>query len=46
LVALTAGLSLWVFYGVLKGDWVLIGANTVAVALTAVVLGSKIRDRT
>ena len=29
LVLLTTGLSLWIAYGVLKGDWVIIGANVV-----------------
>jgi MtN3 and saliva related transmembrane protein len=44
LMALTAGLMLWIGYGVLKGDWVIVGANSVGAALTASVLAFKIRD--
>jgi MtN3 and saliva related transmembrane protein len=44
LVALTAGLALWVSYGVLRGDWVIIAANGVGAALSASVLALKIRD--
>jgi MtN3 and saliva related transmembrane protein len=44
LVALTSGLLLWVLYGVLKGDWVIIIANCVGAALSGSVLAFKIRD--
>jgi MtN3 and saliva related transmembrane protein len=44
LVALTTGLSLWVLYGVLKGDWVIIAANSVGGMLSGSVLAFKIRD--
>ena len=46
LAILTAGLLLWVGYGVLKNDWVIIIANGVGAALSASVLAFKIRDVT
>ena len=45
LLALTAGLALWVAYGIAKTDVVIIIANCAAVALTGAVLGCKLRDR-
>jgi MtN3 and saliva related transmembrane protein len=44
LVALTGGLSLWVVYGVMKSDWVIIVANVVGGGLSLTVLLCKIRD--
>ena len=44
LAVLTAGLLLWIVYGLLKGDWVIITANCVAAALSGSVLAFKIRD--
>jgi MtN3 and saliva related transmembrane protein len=44
LVVLTAGLALWILYGLLKGDWVIVAANSVGAALSASVLAFKIRD--
>jgi MtN3 and saliva related transmembrane protein len=44
LVALTAGLLLWIGYGLLRGDWVIVAANGVGAALSASVLAFKIRD--
>jgi MtN3 and saliva related transmembrane protein len=44
LLVLTAGLLLWVGYGLLKADWVIIAANSVGAALAAGVLAFKIRD--
>jgi MtN3 and saliva related transmembrane protein len=44
LVVLTTGLLLWIGYGVLKGDWVIVAANGVSAALSASVLAFKIRD--
>jgi MtN3 and saliva related transmembrane protein len=35
---------LWIVYGVLKHDWVIIAANGVGAALSATVLAFKIRD--
>jgi MtN3 and saliva related transmembrane protein len=42
--ALTSGLVLWIIYGLLKGDWVIIAANGVGASLSATVLACKIRD--
>jgi len=44
LIVLTAGLLLWIGYGVLKSDWVIVAANSVGAALSASVLIFKIRD--
>jgi MtN3 and saliva related transmembrane protein len=44
LVTLTLGLSLWLIYGALRGDWVIILANAIGALLSAIVLGCKIRD--
>lgn len=41
---LTAGLALWIGYGAIKGDWIIIVANTVGCALSLTVLLCKIRD--
>lgn len=44
LVVLTTGLVLWIGYGLLKGDTVIVVANSVGAALSATVLAFKIRD--
>jgi MtN3 and saliva related transmembrane protein len=44
LIVLTSGLSLWVGYGLLKADWVIVAANGVGATLSACVLIFKIRD--
>jgi MtN3 and saliva related transmembrane protein len=44
LLVLTAGLLLWVSYGLLKSDWVIVVANSVGATLSASVLIFKIRD--
>jgi MtN3 and saliva related transmembrane protein len=44
LLVLTAGLLLWVGYGLLKTDWVIVAANSVGAALSGSVLAFKIRD--
>jgi MtN3 and saliva related transmembrane protein len=44
LVVLTTGLLLWVGYGLLKGDWVIVAANSVGAILSGSVLIFKIRD--
>jgi len=41
---LTAGLLLWICYGLLKSDWTLVAANGLGAALTGTVLGCKLRD--
>jgi MtN3 and saliva related transmembrane protein len=45
LTALTLGLGLWIVYGALHGDWVIVTANAIGAALAAIVLGCKVRDR-
>ena len=44
LLVLTAGLLLWICYGLLKSDWVIVAANSVGATLSASVLAFKIRD--
>jgi MtN3 and saliva related transmembrane protein len=44
LIVLTSGLALWVAYGVIQKDWVIICANLVAVSLSGTVLTLKLRD--
>jgi len=44
LMALSAGLCLWVIYGVAKDDWVIILANSIGATLSLAVLGLKLRD--
>jgi MtN3 and saliva related transmembrane protein len=44
LVVLTTGLVLWIAYGLLKSDWVIVAANSVGAVLSASVLVFKIRD--
>jgi MtN3 and saliva related transmembrane protein len=44
LAALSAGLCLWVVYGVLKDDWAIILANSIGATLSLTVLRFKIRD--
>jgi MtN3 and saliva related transmembrane protein len=44
LTALTLGLGLWIVYGVLRGDWVIISANAIGTTLASIVLGCKLRD--
>ena len=44
LLTLAAGLSLWVVYGIINGDWVIIGANTVSLVLLANLLLFKVRE--
>jgi MtN3 and saliva related transmembrane protein len=44
LVTLFAGLALWVVYGLIVEDIVIVIANCVGGALVGVVLGCKVRD--
>jgi MtN3 and saliva related transmembrane protein len=44
LVVLTMGLVLWVCYGLAKGDWIIVLANSVGAALSGTVLFCKVRD--
>jgi MtN3 and saliva related transmembrane protein len=43
LIALTSGLVLWVAYGAIKADWIIVVANLVGASLTGFVLYSKLR---
>ena len=40
---LAAGLALWIVYGVFQSDCVIIGANTVALAVNVTLAGLKLR---
>jgi MtN3 and saliva related transmembrane protein len=44
LAVLATGLALWIGYGVLKSDYVIVVANAVGFALVAALIGLKIRD--
>lgn len=44
LMALTAGLLLWITYGFLRGDWTIVAANAVGASLSGAVLAFKLRD--
>ena len=44
-VVTVTGFSLWIAYGVLSQSWPVIGANTVCLLLSAVILGLKWRFR-
>ena len=44
LIVLTAGLLLWVAYGLLRNDWVIVAANSIGAALSGSVLAFKLRD--
>ena len=40
---MVTGTALWVVYGVARGDWPVIGANGVSLALTGLILLLKLR---
>lgn len=40
---LTAGLAVWILYGALRGDWVIMLGDRVGATLSATVLACKIR---
>lgn len=44
LIALTCGLLLWVVYGAIKPDWIIVVANTIGAGLTGYVLVHKLRE--
>ena len=44
LIALTTGLACWIVDGLLRGDVVIIAADSVGAALSASVLAFKLRD--
>jgi MtN3 and saliva related transmembrane protein len=41
--AFTAGIGLWLIYGLAIGDWPLIGSNAVTLALMAPLIAMKLR---
>ncbi|GAC1503978.1 MAG: hypothetical protein NVS2B1_13650 [Bradyrhizobium sp.] len=41
---LATGLGLWIVYGFLKGDSVIVTANVVGLSLVGVLLALKVRD--
>ena len=45
LLILSAGLSLWIVYGFLKGDWVIILANGVSLAMLANLVWFKMHEK-
>lgn len=44
LLLLGAGLALWILYGFIKRDWVIVAANGVSLALLANLIWLKIRE--
>lgn len=44
LSVLASGLALWVVYGLLKGDSVIVIANVVGLSLVGILLALKLRD--
>jgi MtN3 and saliva related transmembrane protein len=45
LLLLSAGLSLWIAYGFLKSDWVIIAANSVSLAMLANLVWFKLHEK-
>lgn len=43
MIMICVGMSLWIVYGIIKQDYVIIGANISTIALNVVLLGLKIR---
>ncbi|MBM3905089.1 MAG: hypothetical protein FJ354_00180 [Thaumarchaeota archaeon] len=43
MITICAGLSLWIGYGIIKQDWVIIGANISTIALNVTLLTLKIK---
>ena len=44
LIALFSGLALWIVYGLVRSDWVIVVANGTGAALVGTVLIFKLRD--
>lgn len=42
---LAVGIALWIIYGVMKGDWIIISANSVSLACLTGILYFKLRSR-
>lgn len=43
MILISIGMALWVVYGIERQDMVIIGANTITIALNMTLLGLKIR---
>lgn len=43
MILISAGMSLWIVYGIEKQDYVIIGANITTIGLNMVLLGLKIK---
>jgi MtN3 and saliva related transmembrane protein len=43
LLVLWLGVALWIIYGILKADWIIIAANSVSIALLCGILFFKLR---
>lgn len=46
LLLLASGLALWIAYGAIRGDYVIIGANAVSLALLSCIIFLKLREAT
>jgi MtN3 and saliva related transmembrane protein len=44
LAILATGIALWVVYGFMQGDWVIITANAVSLTMLLVLLGFKLNE--
>jgi MtN3 and saliva related transmembrane protein len=44
-LVLSLGVALWVLYGVLKSDWVIVGANSISLSFLFGILYFKLRER-
>ena len=44
-VAINVGTMLWLLYGIERGDWPMIGANTISLLLLMTILFLKLRYR-
>jgi MtN3 and saliva related transmembrane protein len=45
LLILGTGLALWVVYGFLRGDWVIVVANAISVSMLANLVWFKLREK-
>ncbi len=43
MIMISVGMSLWIVYGIIKQDYVIIGANISTIALNLVLLGLKVK---
>jgi MtN3 and saliva related transmembrane protein len=44
LISLCSGVALWIGYGVMKKDWLIIGANVVSLAMLLGILWFRLRE--